>query len=123
MTKSKFIEFIKELGFQQTWGSKSNSYTLSTDIVGKPNLNYVSFTDQLKVTIIDEYELAQLTLSQITPHMMSGKSFGNFSLKTFGDLGDFQLEVFLSFIRGSFNRVPNTITQYMRDKKITDIFQ
>jgi hypothetical protein len=123
MTKEEFIDFIKELGFQQTWGSNSNSYTLSTDVVGKPNINYIAFTDQLKVTMIDEYELAQLSLSQMSTNMMSGKNFGNFSLKNFGENNDLQMELFLSFIKGSFNKVPYTITQYMRDKKIKDIFQ
>ena len=55
--------------------------------------------------------------------MQSGKNFGNFSLKTFGEEGDFQLELFLSFIKGSFNKLPNEITQFMRDKKIKDILQ
>jgi hypothetical protein len=123
MTREEFIDFIKELGFQQTWGSNSNSYTLSTDVVGKPNINYVAFKDQLKVTMIDEYELAQLSLSQMSPNMMSGKNFGNFSLKNFGKSNDLQMELFLSFIKGSFDKVPDAITQYMRDKKIKDIFQ
>jgi hypothetical protein len=123
MTREEFIDFIKELGFQQTWGSNSNSYTLSTDVVGKPNINYVAFKDQLKVTMIDEYELVQLSLSQMSPNMMSGKNFGNFSLKKFGENNDLQMELFLSFIKGSFDKVPDTITQYMRDKKIKDIFQ
>lgn len=123
MTKSSFIDFIKELGFSQTWGYESNSYTLSTDIVGLPNSNFQSFTDQLKITISEEHELIQLSLSKMSTHMMSGKNFGNFSLKTFGDYGDFQLELFLSFIRGSFNKVPDSITQYMRDKKIKNILE
>jgi hypothetical protein len=55
--------------------------------------------------------------------MQSGKKFGNFSLKTFGDENDFQLELFLSFIKGSFNKFPDTINQYMRDEKIKDILQ
>jgi hypothetical protein len=123
MTKEEFIEFIKELGFQQTWGSSSNSYNLSTDIVGMPNSNYVDFKDQLKVTIIEDSGIVELILSQMSPHMMVGKSFGNFNIKTFGDKNDFQMELFFSFIKGSFNKVPECITQYMRDKKIKDIFQ
>jgi hypothetical protein len=123
MTKEEFIEFIKELGFQQTWGSSSNSYNLSTDIVGKPNSNYVAFTDQLKVTIIEDSGIVELILSQMSPHMMVGKNFGNFSLKNFGKSNDLQMELFLSFIKGSFDKVPDAITQYMRDKKIKDIFQ
>jgi hypothetical protein len=55
--------------------------------------------------------------------MMVGKSFGNFNIKTFGDKNDFQMELFFSFIKGSFDKVPDAITQYMRDKKIKDIFQ
>jgi len=65
--------------------------------------------------------LAQLSLSQMSGQMVCGKNFGNFSLKTFGDKGDFQLELFLSFIKGSFNRVPDNIIEYMRDKKIKNI--
>jgi hypothetical protein len=125
MTKEEFIEFIKELGFTQTWiwEKEKNSYTLSTDIVGKPNSNYVAFTDQLKVTIIEDSGIVELILSQMSPHMMVGKNFGNFNIKTFGDKNDFQMELFLSFIKGSFDKVPDAITQYMRDKKIKDIFQ
>lgn len=124
MTKEKFIEFIKELGFQQTWISDSKSFTLSTDVFNKPNHNTMPFADQLKVSIIDEYDdLVQLSLSQMSHHMMSGKSFGNFNLKTFGDDGDFQQQLFISFILGSFNQPPNQILQYMRDKKIKNILQ
>ena len=121
MSKEDFIEFIKELGFTQTWGSNSNSFSLSTDVIGKPNQNYMAFADQLKISI--DNGLAQLSLSQMSTHMMAGKSFGNFSLETFGDDNDFQLEIFLSFIKGSFKNPPNNIIQYMRDKKISDILK
>lgn len=117
MTEENFIEFIKELGFTQTWGSNSKSFSLSTDVVGHSNQNFFRFTDQLKISI--DNGLAQLSLSQ----MSTGKNFGNFSLKTFGDKNDFQLELFLSFILGSFNNKPQKIVQYMRDKKIRDILK
>ena len=123
MTKEDFIEFIKELGFNQTWGDNSNSFTLATDIVGHPNQNYMAFVDQLKITLDDEYGIAQLSLSQMSTHMMAGKSFGNFSLKTFGDDNDFQVEIFMSFILGSFNKKPNHIVQFIRDRKIKNILQ
>lgn len=120
MTKEDFIEFIKELGFNQTWG---NSFTLATDIVGQPNQNYMAFADQLKITLDDEYGIAQLSLSQMGSHVMVGKNFGNFSLNTFGDKNDFQLELFLSFILGSFKEKPKHILQFMRDRKIENILQ
>jgi hypothetical protein len=121
MTKEEFVLFIEILGFTQTWGSNSNSFSLSTDVIGKPNQNYMAFADQLKISI--DNGLAQLSLSQMSTHMMAGKSFGNFSLETFGDDNDFQLEIFLSFIKGAFNNPPNNIIQYMRDKKIRDILK
>jgi hypothetical protein len=71
----------------------------------------------------DELGLVQLSLSQMSSHMMAGKSFGNFHLQTFGDKDDFQLEIFLSFIKGAFKKPPNNIIQYMRDKKIRDILK
>ena len=55
MSKEDFIEFIKELGFTQTWGSNSNSFSLSTDVIGKPNQNYMAFADQLKISIDNGY--------------------------------------------------------------------
>ena len=119
MTKAEFVLFIEILGFTQTWSSDSNSFTLATDVFGKPNQNYMAFTDQLKISI--DGELAQLSLSQISTHMMAGKSFGNFSIDTFGDEGDLQLEIFISFILGSFNKKPNHILQYMRDMRIKNI--
>lgn len=122
MTKEEFIEFIKDLGFTQTWMSTSG-FSLATDVVGKPNQNYMAFADQLKISIDDERGLAQLSLSQMSTHMMSGKNFGNFSLKTFGDDNDLQIEIFMSFIKGAFNTPPNNIIQYMRDKKIKDILK
>jgi hypothetical protein len=121
MTKEEFVLFIEILGFTQTWGSNSNSFSLSTDVIGKPNQNYMAFADQLKISI--DNGLAQLSLSQMSTHMMAGKSFGNFSLETFGDDNDFQLEIFLSFIKGAFKKPPNNIIQYMRDKKIRDILK
>jgi hypothetical protein len=81
----------------------------------------MAFTDQLKISI--DGELVQLSLSQISTHMMAGKSFGNFSLKTFGDDGDIQLELFLSFILGSFNKKPSHIIQFMRDMRIKNILE
>jgi hypothetical protein len=123
MTKDRFIEFIKDLGFQQTWGVDSKSFTLSTDVFGLPNSYYSSFADQLKITVSDELGLAQLSLSQMSSNMVAGKNFGNFSLKTFGEDNDFQMELFMSFIRGSFKKVPDNIIQFMRDKKIKNILQ
>ncbi len=126
MTKEKFIEFIKDLGFSQTWGSNSNSFSLFTDVNNLINSKYSNHQitmvfNQLNIHIDKNVELIQLSSSQISGHMTSGKNFGNFSLKTFGNEGDFQLELFLSFISGSFNKVPDSIIKYMRDKRIKDI--
>ena len=123
MTKEEFISFIKDLGFTQTWGNDENGYSLATDVVGNPNQNAMAFADQLKISFDDERRLVQLSLSQMSTHMMAGKNFGSFSLKTFGDDNDFQLEIFLSFIKGAFKKPPNNIIQYMRDKKIMDILK
>jgi hypothetical protein len=122
MTKEEFILFIEILGFTQTWGSDSNAFSLSTDVIGKPNQNYMAFADQLKISL-GEKGLVQLSLSQMSTHIMSGKSFGNFHLSTFGDDGDFQLELFLSFILGSFNKKPSHIVQFMRDMRIKNILK
>ena len=123
MTKEEFIEFIKDLGFAQTWGADSKSFSLITDVVGNPNQNLMAFADELKISIDDKRGLVQLSLSQMSTHMMAGKNFGNFQLSTFGDEGDFQLEIFLSFIKGAFKNPPKNIIQYMRDKKIMDILK
>ena len=123
MTKEEFIEFIKDLEFTQTWATGPNHYTLSTDVVGNPNQNAMAFADQLKISIDDERELVQLSLSQMSTHMMAGKNFGNFQLSSFSNDGDFQLEIFMSFIKGAFKNPPKNIVQYMRDKKIRDILK
>lgn len=106
-----FIEFIKELGFSQTWLEKPDSFSFKTDVEN----NY------LYINIDYNLGLFQLQETKMWSNMQSGKNFGNFSLKTFGNEGDFQLELFLSFIRSSFNKVPDSITKYMRDKRIKDI--
>ena len=124
MIKENFIFFIKQLGFDQTWKSNPNYYILSTDNIGIGlSNNQPSRFDTLSVTLNDEYGLAQLALSQMSSNMTAGKNFGNFSLKTFGDKGDFQLEIFLSFIKGAFKNPPKNIIQYMRDEKIMDILK
>ena len=123
MTKEEFIEFIKDLGFAQTWGADSKSFSLITDVVGNPNQNAMAFADELKISIDDKRGLAQLSLSQMSTHMMAGKNFGNFQLSTFGNDGDFQLEIFMSFIKGAFKKPPKNIIQYIRDKKIRDILK
>lgn len=123
MTKEEFIDFIKEIGFTQTWQSEDKSFSMATDVIGKPNLNSEAFADQLKITLFDELGLVQLSLSQMSSHIMYGKNFGNFSLKTFGDKNDFQMEIFMSFIKGSFKKVPDNIIQFMRDRKIEDILK
>ena len=122
MTREEFITFIEQLGFDKTWQSNTNYYILSTDKIGIGlSNNQPSRFDILSVTLNDEYGIAQLTLSQMSSNMSAGKNFGNFSLKTFGQKDDFQLEIFMSFIKGSFNEVPITITQYMRDMNIKNI--
>ena len=122
MTREEFITFIEQLGFDQTWQSNTNYYILSTDKIGIGlSNNLTSRFDMLSVTLNDEYGIAQLSLSQMSSNMSAGKNFGNFSLKTFGQKDDFQLEIFMSFIKGSFNEVPITITQYMRDMNIKNI--
>ena len=122
MIKEEFIDFIKDLGFTQTWQSNPNYYIFYTDkMVG--NQLFTSRFDMLSVTLNDEYGLAQLSLSQMSSNMTTGKNFGNFSLKTFGDENDFQLEIFMSFIKGSFKNPPKNIIQYMRDKKIRNILK
>ena len=124
MIKEDFITFIKQLGFDQTWKSNPNYYILSTDNIGIGlSNNQPSRFDTLGVTLNDEYGLAQLALSQMSSNMTAGKNFGNFSLKTFGDENDFQLEIFMSFIKGSFKNPPKNIIQYMRDKKIRNILK
>jgi hypothetical protein len=85
----------------------------------------------LNITLNDEYAIAQLSLSRFVAHAShmdpkrtpGGKNFGNFSLKTFGDENDLQLELFISFIRSSFNKLPDSITKYIRDKKIKNILK
>ena len=122
MIKEEFIDFIKDLGFTQTWQSNPNYYIFYTDkMVG--NQLFTSRFDMLSVTLNDEYGLAQLALSQMSSNMTTGKNFGIFSLKTFGDENDFQLEIFMSFIKGSFKNPPKNIIQYMRDKKIRNILK
>ena len=122
MTREEFITFIEQLGFTQTWQSNSNYYILYTDKIGIGlSNNQPSRFDILSVTLNDEYGIAQLTLSQMSGNMSTGKNFGNFSLKTFAQKDDFQLEIFMSFITSSFDKLPNTITQYMRDMKIKNI--
>ena len=121
MTKENFIDFIKDLGFGQTWTSDSDSFSLSTDVVGNPNQNIMAFSDQLNITIVEDR--VQLSLSQLSTHMSVGKNFGSFILNTFGDKDDLQLEIFLSFIISSFNKKPDGIIRYMRDKKIENILK
>ncbi len=123
MTKEDFIEFIKDLGFAQTWGVDSKSFSLITDVVGNPNQNSMAFADELKISIDDKRGLVQLSLSQMSTHMMAGKNFGNFQLSSFGNDGDFQLEIFMSFIKGAFKKPPKNIIQYIRDRKIRDILK
>lgn len=110
MTKLELIDLIKELGFSQTWSENLNLFSMRTDIEN----NY------LNINIDDNLGLFQLQETKMWSNMQSGKSFGVFNLKKFGDI---QLELFLSFIKGSFNKVPDSITKYMRDKKIKDILQ
>jgi hypothetical protein len=123
MKKNEFIEFIKELGFSQTWETKQDHYTLDTDLPGSPNTNYFGYFDLLIILINDDSQLVQLSLSQMSNQSINVKNFSNFSLKTFGQKDDFQLELFLNFILRSFNEKPDKIVQFMRDKKIKNILK
>ena len=101
----------------------SKSFSLITDVVGNTNQNSMAFADELKISIDDKRGLVQLSLSQMSTHMMAGKNFGNFQLSSFGNDGDFQLEIFMSFIKGAFKKPPKNIIQYIRDRKIRDILK
>jgi hypothetical protein len=83
----------------------------------------MAYPNQLYISISDGFipNLIQLSLSKMSSNMMAAENFGNFSLNKFGDKNDFQLELFLSFILGSFNEKPSNIIQYMRDRKIEKI--
>jgi hypothetical protein len=122
MTKQEFIEFIEELGFKSS-PIFGDSFSMVTD--SNLSLNQVNqpFASQLNIRIKINEDMIQLSLSEFGSHLVSGKSFGNFSLKTFGDDGDIQLELFLSFILGSFEQKPAHIIQWMRDKKIKNILR
>lgn len=126
MTKQEFILFIKILGFQETYQSDGsgplNSFSMPTDSTSQ-NQKAFAYLDKLQISINDERGSFQLSLSQMGSHVMVGKNFGNFSLNTFGDKNDFQLELFLSFILGSFKEKPKHILQFMRDRKIENILQ
>lgn len=113
MTKKEFRLFIEILGFKNTWESIDDKYHMETDIVSPTNQNGMAFIDQLKIEIVDD----MIHLSLVD------KNFGNFNLSTFGDKNDLQLEIFLSFILGSFNNKPNHIVQLMRDMKIENILK
>lgn len=121
MTKKEFRLFIEILGFKNTWESIDDKYHMETDIVSPTNQNGMAFIDQLKIEIVDD--MIHLSLSQINQISNRGKNFGNFNLSTFGDKNDLQLEIFLSFILGSFNNKPNHIVQLMRDMKIENILK
>ena len=123
MKKEEFLEFIKELGFSQTWQTKPNSFSMTTDVVSQPNQNLMAFADQLNIHFDDINGLVQLSLSQMSTHMIVGKNFGNFQLKTFGEKDDLQIQIFMSFVKGAFKNPPNNIIQYMRDKKIKNILK
>lgn len=114
MTREEFIDFIKEIGFTQSWTTNPDNYTLLTD-----KINPTGFIDALVIYISEGS--AHLSVTQNTTQFISGRSFGKFTLDTFGKFGDFQQELFISFIKGSFGKVPENITEYLRDKKIKDI--
>jgi hypothetical protein len=98
MTKNEFLEIINDLGFKQ-FGERI----------------FYLITDRLEelVIIIGESDYFQLNLEK--------RSFGNFSLPTFGDKNDVQMELFFSFINGSFNSPNTNIIKFMIDRKIKDI--
>lgn len=116
MTREDFIDFIKDIGFTQSWTTNPDNYTILTD-----KINPTGFIDVLVVYISGDS--VHLSITQNTTQFISGKSFGKFTLNTFGKFGDFQQELFISFIKSSFSEVPQNITQYMRDKKIKDILK
>lgn len=96
MTKDEFISFISDLGFTQNFSSE---YSMETD----------EFEHKLEISI--DKELIQLSLSETNQRMNLCKRFSNFSLKTFGDEGDFQLEIFLNFIVSSFEKNSDIISK------------
>jgi hypothetical protein len=126
MTKEEFLDFIKELGFEQVWRSNYKYLSLKTDknfqsshgsSVTHPAQN------QLNIHFDDNFRLAQLSLSQMGSRMISGKSFGNFELRTFGDEDDPQLIMFLSFVKSSFDKPTDKISQYLRNKNLEDLLK
>jgi hypothetical protein len=110
MIKSDFIALITIIGFKLDF----NGY--------KIGMNHQS----LDISFIDDLRF-QLSQTMINGGIVTGKSFGIFDLKTFGDNSDFQMEIFLSFINGAFIKEtgkPNLkVIEYIRDNKIQDILK
>lgn len=116
MTKTDFIALITNIGFELGY----NDYKIALE---EPSgMSHHS----LGITFIDDMRF-QLSQSKIIGGSLSGKSFGIFDLKTFGDDGDFQIELFFSFINGAFIKETGKknlkVTEYIRDNKLKDILK
>jgi hypothetical protein len=128
MTELEFIKFIHQLGFIKTWEIEPNSFHMKTDkgdgISNHSQLTIVLSNDDSWISSRPKSKKIKLYLEDITNNgMPSFKSFGTFDLESFGSVSDLQIQLFFSFIIGSFNTAPVKVLEYMRDEKIKNILK
>lgn len=126
MTKLDFVKLLSELGF---WSGYNNTMLLEIPSNKTPfNLQQLAvhfvegdlqFTLQLEKILGLQWQLSN--------GMQTGTSYGVFQLESFGEPGDLQMELFLSFINGAFRKETGNphqkTTEYIRDKNIQDILK
>ena len=125
MTKLDFVKLLSELGF---WSGYLRTGKRSNNMILEIPSNKTPFNlQQLAVHFIEGDLQFTLQLEKISNGMQTGTSYGVFELKSFGEPGDFQMELFFSFINGAFRketgRPHQKTTEYIRDKNIQDILK
>lgn len=109
MTRVEFIEFIKDLGFSQVWEQNSDYFSLSTE--------------HEPLTIHIDKESIQISKHKHKKLQITIGPVAQFELKTFGNSDDFQINLFLNFIKSSFVNIPTKILKHIRNENIKTILK
>lgn len=117
MNKEEFIDWIKTLGFTETWQTYNGEWSMYTETGIIPNNGFI-FSGKVSFSFDDEKESVGVHYSKMTPTNSFGSNLGYFPLK---DIGEFEKFMIVTVLSQHFDEIPSTFKSYLRDEKIKNI--
>ena len=117
MKNEEFIDFLIEVGFHRSWQNKL-SFSLTSDLLAHKKYCSTSiFLDSINVSV-EEDKIIMTKSSISVSSKIINEDLGSFKLV---DFNNDTKKKFLSIITSSLSNIPDSLSSYLRDRKIRDI--